>query len=950
MMVAIKHGIMVLWSTAFTAGCALLLFCGTVFADEIGEQEMGYLEDALRSFNLSPEELGFDKKWARDDTFRLSVVTKLMDNPLEVPEFIGREGAFCDSIDMWSIARLLRHQSGLLDAVVPREAHVPFTEGERMVFHSDALPQEVNIAVSLILASFERATPHIARSTEELSERELELLLVNAPVIWCEDTLEADSLKGVLHTEKGLPFDTTELEPDSMLHYITKVNREALHTASVIVQNGVEEAVKVLRSAPIEAEEGVLFEANIDHGVVVVGGVGSNTYDGEYVVIIDLGGDDNYRGRCASGIGILFSPFSVLIDLSGNDSYVSDRVCNLGAGLFGCGVLFDVEGNDVYRGNHNALGAGLFGTGILIDRNGRDLYEGGYFTQGAGFVGMGILYDGDGDDVFRSAAWTQGFGSVFGYGVLISKGGDDIYSAGGRSTRAPLRPNDYRSFAQGFGMGFRPDAGGGIGFLYDSGGNDFYNAEVYAQATSYWYSIGMLLDRKGNDYYNACQYSQGAGIHLSIGMLMDEEGNDHYFSRFGPSQGEGHDLAIGFLIDKKGDDSYMVSGGQGVGLTNSCGIFIDSEGNDLYASSENLGQGSANMARGFGGFGAFIDIGGRDSYPKLRLGEDETVWSDGTYGIGLDVKSAERPAEEEFPQKDTLDEGVTVERVFEVASLWEVGDNRKRVRHARDRLIDMGMPAITYIVENRMGTKSGLELRTIEEVAKAHPDSIEPLLLELIMDEDRRIRANAVWLLGKISAKKSADQLIALLDEKRNFRFRHTIINALGEIKEKKATSTITPFLDDRKERVRIASARALGKLEDPEAIAALLRAFEDQYFTVRIASENSIVSIGDPAVEQLLGTVKARVSTKVLFHSIAALGRIAEKQDSITQRNEQLLIKGTLIPYLDHAERSIRAQTVRALALFGAEDIHALLESKRSYETDPFVIGFYRKYIKHQR
>ena len=91
----------------------------------------------------------------------------------------------------------------------------------------------------------------------------------------------------------------------------------------------------------------------------------------------------------------------------------------------------------------------------------------------------------------------------------------------------------------------------------------------------------------------------------------------------------------------------MVSGGQGVGLTNSCGIFIDSEGNDIYAVSERLGQGSANTARGFGGFGAFIDIGGKDTYPKARSGKDETVWVDGTFGIGMDIESGEKPEKKE---------------------------------------------------------------------------------------------------------------------------------------------------------------------------------------------------------------------------------------------------------------------------------------------------------------
>jgi hypothetical protein len=625
-------------------------------------------------------------------------------------------------------------------------------------------------------------------------------------------------------------------------------------------------------------------------------------------------------------------------------------VCNIGSGLFGCGILVDLKGNDVYRGHHNSVGAGLFGTGIIIDNEGNDLYESGYFSEGAGFVGQGILYDGEGDDFFRGFDWTQGFGSIFGYGILINKGGNDIYAAGGRYIHHPLLPHDYRSFSQGFGMGFRPDAGGGIGFLYDTEGNDFYNAEVFTQGTSYWYSLGMLLDRGGNDYYNACQYAQGAGIHLSVGILLDEKGNDHYFSRFGPSQGEGHDLAVGLLIDKKGNDSYITSGGQGVGLTNSCGIFIDCEGNDLYASSEKLGEGSANTARGFGGFGAFIDIGGEDKYPKSRAGEDESIWTDGDYGFGMDVESGEKPEKEEYTQKDTLGADSPVDKVFEIASLWEVAEDKTRVRNARERLEKIGMEAITYVIENKMETKSGLELRAIEELAKVYPDSVEPYLLKLIEDESRLKRGNTIWLLGKIKSDKSIDFLIDALGEKKNWRLRNTIVSALGEIGNREALNVIIPYLKDEKERVRITSARALGRIESREAITPLVESLKDPYFTVRLACENSIVAIGDSALEPLLNVIEEIKDEGMIFHIISALGRIGQDVDSIIKRNTILKIKQVLIPYLDSEEKGLRARTVEALSRLDDQDINDLLRNKRLFEADPFVIGVYRKYLRDTR
>ena len=145
---------------------------------------------------------------------------------------------------------------------------------------------------------------------------------------------------------------------------------------------------------------------------------------------------------------------------------------------------------------------------------------------GSGFVGAGLLVDGGGNDLYRLQDYGQGFASVWGYGLLADHAGNDVYYAGGKCIHHPLLPNEYRSFAQGFAIGFRPDCSGGIGFLFDNSGNDFYNAEVFAQATSYWYSLGMIYDGAGNDHYNANQYSQGAGIHLSIGILIDREGDD----------------------------------------------------------------------------------------------------------------------------------------------------------------------------------------------------------------------------------------------------------------------------------------------------------------------------------------------------------------------------------------------------------------------------------------
>ena len=99
-------------------------------------------------------------------------------------------------------------------------------------------------------------------------------------------------------------------------------------------------------------------------------------------------------------------------------------------------------------------------------------------------------------------------------------------------------PTNYQSFAQGFGMGIRDYAPGGIGEPLNSSGNDLYYTEIYGQGCSYWFSLGLLGDLAGDDTYILAQYGQGSGIHLSAGILYDEQGNDHYLSRWGPGQGD----------------------------------------------------------------------------------------------------------------------------------------------------------------------------------------------------------------------------------------------------------------------------------------------------------------------------------------------------------------------------------------------------------------------------
>ncbi len=924
----------------------VLMTAAAVLASDpsLGDRERKYVKDALDILGMEEAELGFEKRWAVDSLFRLPIVDTLMARPL-----------YC--FDYADISRAeVEAQGGELPGLMAFAASgLGFPSGEietaavEEMIQAPGLSSDLTHALGLLLSSFRRGDILLEEAFGQLSPSEKSRILVNAPVLWSdEDDSSDDYLEGILHREFGLEPDTTEeLKTDTLLRISHEIDMQALASAGLAVCQAASEAREQLasvaesfggfyprRSAP-DVEGDVVFEKMTEWGRVVVGGPRDNSYYGRFAVIIDLGGNDRYFCRAGGAVGVLAERFSVVLDMKGDDTYSSDKVFNLGAGIFGVGVLIDSEGDDTYRASHYSFGTGLFGVGVMYDGSGDDFYEGGYCVQGAGNFGYGIQVDMSGNDTYRSHNWAQGFGSVWGYGLLADYGGNDVYYAGGRYIHHPLLPYDYRSFAQGFGMGWRPYCGGGIGFLYDKEGNDFYNAEVFAQATSYWYSVGMLVDGGGSDRYLAAQYAQGSGIHLSVGILVDSDGDDHYISKYGPGQGEGHDFAVGVLVDKHGEDSYCMSGGQGIGLTNSVGLFIDSEGRDTYATRErNMGQGSGTWARGFGGAGIFLDLMQEDSYPGISPGADDGMWTQGTYGAGIDVDSDSAPPEPEFEMQPVPDlESMTIEEVFDIASEWEVREAQDRVKAGRKELVRRGIEAVHWVMENRIDTRSGLALRAMEELADSFPDSTATYLMDALEDERFWARANAMYLLGHLKWKPAVDLLIGQIERPGNRK--RSAISALGATEEKGVSLVIAGYLKDDEEPTRIAAAVALSRLKDDRTVAALVTALEDPMFTVRSAAESALVSMGKVSLPPLIQSLGrgSRASTSTKIRTIARLGAAGS-------HGEKGLAARAIRRYLRDDERTLRAFAVDGLALLGEKET---LKWTMAKEKDPIVLARYR-------
>ena len=418
--------------------------------------------------------------------------------------------------------------------------------------------------------------------------------------------------------------------------------------ALLALVRGLEDAAEALSSLSPDKYAG--FESwaySSPLGRIVVAGAG----DDEHLcpqgcsLIVDLGGDDVYRGEVASARAP-HRLVAAVLDLGGNDHYIGDSATHTqGAGLGGVGILFDLEGDDRYQATDYAQGFGLLGYGLLWDAAGSDSFSAAGGAQGAAVFGGGALVDGAGNDRYSVLGEGQGFGGPWACGILVDAGGDDNYHAQPDPALAPGRA-DYHSEgrvaannSQGVGVGRRGDLGdgqawaGGLGVIADLTGNDSYTAGNFSQGVGYWFGTGMLLDGAGDDRYESVYFSQASGAHYSLALLYDRAGDDkHLLSQeAGASLGYGWDFAASLFIDVSGDDTYRARGTAVAGAElSSVALFLELGGDDRYqigVPSRSLGW-SASTGAGSDSTGIpitasltsnqvgfFLDLGGNDEYP-----------------------------------------------------------------------------------------------------------------------------------------------------------------------------------------------------------------------------------------------------------------------------------------------------------------------------------------------
>jgi hypothetical protein len=491
--------------------------------------------------------------------------------------------------------------------------------------------------VRFMLESLEEASIHREKAVAHLSEDERRFVFSHAAALAAHFTPQISAMSVQMNARVQADQRFAELLEEQVDYANLIAAAQVL--ARLANDRWSRELIAALGQDPpqTKAPEGitgtVLYAEDTPYGLIVIGGEGANTYelDHRFGLVMDVGGDDVYRGMIAASADADHGN-AVVIDLSGNDTYHGSPF-GLATGRLGVGLLIDQAGDDVYQLDMASGGAGFGGLGILFDAKGNDVYMGGRLTQGAAIGGLGFLFDAAGNDRYTSYGFALGFGGPQGVGAVIDLEGHDHYECGNKypsaynAEDAPnARPGDplyqYDCFGLGTGSGRRiltkrpewqaSNLAGGWGLLLDIQGNDRYQSANFSQGHGYFFGAGLLLDLDGSDEYLAARYGYGSSAHYGVGLFNDRHGADHYESR-GPfyNGGVAWDHGVSLMIDAGFDgDRYAFTASTGPGKADysGWGLFIDEGGDDHYQVKEGLGRSSEH------GVGAFFDLKGQDHY------------------------------------------------------------------------------------------------------------------------------------------------------------------------------------------------------------------------------------------------------------------------------------------------------------------------------------------------
>ncbi len=290
--------------------------------------------------------------------------------------------------------------------------------------------------------------------------------------------------------------------------------------------------------------------------------------------------------------------------------------------------------------------------------------------------------------------------------------------------------------------------------------------------------------------------------------------------------------------------------------------------------------------------------------------------------------AGEAPAEGEAPAREAEVVRKHVAELVEEASSYLEEDRPKR-EAAKDTLVEIGAPAVAYLV-SRLDTTDVMESLALFDVLPRIGEPAVDALHEAFLNprsplEHRR----AISLIGAIGSARSRPVFIEAAHDG-DWAVRASAAAGLSKLtkEDPQAREHLLALLSDEDRNVRLRAVLALGDAgvgEDLQAVAARLR---DRHFSVRLAATEILGDQRRRAVAPIAEQLEARGATVVeRLTCLQALGRTKHPAAAVY-----------IEPLLIHPHPLVRTYAVEAYASTASASGAPLCTTLLDEEKDPNV------------
>lgn len=201
--------------------------------------------------------------------------------------------------------------------------------------------------------------------------------------------------------------------------------------------------------------------------------------------------------------------------------------------------------------------------------------------------------------------------------------------------------------------------------------------------------------------------------------------------------------------------------------------------------------------------------------------------------------------------------------------IGKLKDSHEHVRMAASRTLrQIGEPAVGPLLEffQTEADKAAL-FWAVEALTEIRDKrAIGPFLLAL-QDKTNPVRSSVARALGIWSEKQAVEPLINLLRSANHFE-RSAAAEALGRIGDKRAIEPLIKLTKDKSWDTRSYSVEALGKIGDERAIEPIISALADNSSRIRADAAVALGKIGDTRALEALSYMEQYDTAEVTWHS----------------------------------------------------------------------------------